>query len=258
MSAELRELIQQTINHVEEYFRAEGNYWRYMRGYPAKIRQQIDPAIVGSKMESEEDKCLREAERCRMAEVFKEHEEARTWEMDAMEGLVGSASKGLVGSARKGLVGSARKGLVGSARKLAAELERLGEDTSGLDRIIAWAEHGIGGRENALRLWATVKGDLKRLAGRLAKTTASKAGASQKRPGSANSRMLETIQGNQESVYWSVRQWSAHLKCSISTIHNTPTWKSLHVTHGMAEVNRQIETSKGRRVLKKKARPDED
>jgi hypothetical protein len=42
-----------------------------------------------------------------------------------------------------------------------------------------------------------------------------------------NERMLATIQSHEEAVYWSARRWSKQLKCTHSTILDTPTWKKV-------------------------------
>ena len=76
-------------------------------------------------------------------------------------------------------------------------------------------------------------------------------GGKRKRGRNINGMMLDVLQrGQNEARGWTARQWAAHLNCSVSSIHGTPTWKDLSAARKLAAAERALSKhrrSKGRR-----------
>jgi hypothetical protein len=65
--------------------------------------------------------------------------------------------------------------------------------------------------------------------------------------GTVNQRMLDTIQRNHDSVYWTLREWARRLDCTPAAIHKAPAWKAVKAARAMAKAER-LDRRRGERA----------
>lgn len=69
-----------------------------------------------------------------------------------------------------------------------------------------------------------------------------------------NAQMLDTITKRPEARQWSIQQWTTHLDCSRSTVHDTLTWKELMKAREAAKQEKLAEQTFTGRDGKRKRR----
>jgi hypothetical protein len=60
----------------------------------------------------------------------------------------------------------------------------------------------------------------------------------QRGKGTVNQRMLEHLQANPESAYWTQREWANHLGCSAPAVAGAPAWQNVKIVRALAKAER--------------------